>query len=563
MQRFTYWLVLALVLATPAQTIQAKSNSAGLAAQPVAGSGQLIQMSTGSQPSAVLLSASAQVTDTVGPQPAIRSPLAPLTRTTSITPVTVITAPITAATPPTQTVAVTPTTPATTTTVAPTPLITGTAPVDDTGNPLQGTIIANRTEATVRFFVEGQTYELAPLRSQGLGLPRETGVLNLFNCDARTPETQEGCFWDPYLLDRDGFYEVVSGEAAGKAVSLVLQEAGAPPVNQIWVQNRSNTQEIIFHSDRQYELPPASVQEFTGQPGVPVTLYLRSCLELTDRTVCEWYPQSVDTGVYYALTEIATTGAVPGSRIQMLELQPIVSSSQVGPVAETPTQLVCTLVVPALNVRSGPGLEYEIVSKVRGTEAEPGTVLVVGRDEAGQWLAVDERVANGGWITGSGDFVNCGGDVNTLPIAAITDGTLAATPTPQVANAPVTAAPAAEQPEAEAAPAPVPNTPTTPITTTIPDGQALLIVNNGFDQVVRFTLDQRFRVEHGTSEFDLQPGQSMSFFVYPGMVAFSVSTPWRGLSDNADFFIDNKQSRTLWLIFVPDPDGSGNWILQY
>jgi hypothetical protein len=46
-------------------------------------------------------------------------------------------------------------------------------------------------------------------------------------------------------------------------------------------------------------------------------------------------------------------------------------------------------------------------------------------------------------------------------------------------------------------------------------------------------------------------------------VAFSASTPWRGLAGNADFFIDSQQSRVLWLTFVPDPDGSGNWLLEY
>lgn len=554
MQRLILGFVLALVSAAVAQATHAKSSSslsAPLLNHIDATPNQLNRRSDlALQP----LAPFTQVTTTVSAPPTQRSPLSPVTRTTPITPVTVVTAPITTSPVNTSTTVLTTTSPATR------------APATASMNsPLQGTIIANRTEALVRFFVEGQTYDLDPLRSQGLALPRETGVLNLFNCDARTPETQDGCYWDPYLLNRDGFYEIVSGQVAGKAVSLVLQEAGAPPVNQIWVQNRSSTQEIIFYNDQQYELLPASLQEFSGQPGVPVTLYLRSCLELNERTVCEWYPQSVETGVYYALNEIATAGAVPGSRMQMLQLQPVVSSSQAGPVTETPVQLVCSLQVPALNVRSGPGLEYEIVSKVRGTEAEPGTVLVVGRDEGGQWLAVDERVAEGGWITGSSDFVNCTGDLSALPVAEVTNGQLAATPVPQQATVSVDTAPVAEQ-SANQAPAEeisASATPTSSIPTTIPEGQALLIINNGFDQVMRFTLDQRYRVEQGSSEFDLQPGQSISLFVYPGMVAFSASTPWRGLTDNADFFIDNKESRTLWLIFVPDPDGSGNWILQY
>ena len=47
------------------------------------------------------------------------------------------------------------------------------------------------------------------------------------------------------------------------------------------------------------------------------------------------------------------------------------------------------------------------------------------------------------------------------------------------------------------------------------------------------------------------------------MVAFSASTAWRGLGDNADFFINEDEDRSLWLYFVPDPSGNGEWILQF
>ncbi len=504
----------------------------------------------------------------LAPQPTIRSPLSAVTNTlfseaaTAITVSVEITGtPTSTATP--QSAPVTVTATATPTVAAPAP-----TPTPDAAGPLEGTIIVNRTESAIRFFVEGQTYDLPPLRSQGLALPRETAVLNMFNCDANTPQSQAGCFWDPYLLNRDGFYEIITGREAGKAVSLVLQEVGAPPANQIWVQNRIGAEEMLFFGNVEYTLAPSAVQEFAGQPDVPITLYVRSCLEVAARTVCEWYPQTVETGVYYALTELTTAGTVPGSRMQLVQLQPVVGSTQAGPVVDRPAQLICNVLVPTLNVRSGPGLEFEIVAKIRGTESEPGSVLVIGRDETSQWLAVDERVAPGGWITGSASFVNCTGDVASLPESAITDGRLAATPPPAAApvatdgqaaseTPPENGEAAAASPEEEAAPV------SGPITTTIPGGQALLIVNNGFDQVMRFTLDQRHRVEIGPSEFDLEPGQSLSILVYPGQIAFSASTPWRGLAGNADFFIDERQSRTLWLIFVPDPDGSGGWLLQY
>jgi hypothetical protein len=577
MQQLRPWLILAILLTMPVKILPVQSVLAA-SSEPVESTAVRAQTTVDNhRPALTTIVSTEQATPTVrAPQPTIRSPLGPITRTIFTQPTGSVTV----------TLNLTPTAPAVTATASVAP--TATIPISPTATPapaqpvspappagpVEGTIIANRTQAEVQFFVEGQTYTLSPLRSQGLALPRETAVLNLFNCDTSATQTQAGCFWDPYLLNRDGFYEIVSGQEAGRTVGLVLQEAGTPPVNQIWVQNRIGTQELVYHDNQEYALAPSVVQEFVGQAEVPVTLYVRSCLEVQDRKVCEWRPQSVETGVYYALVEQAMPGTLPGSRLQTVQLQPVVGSTQPGPILPTAAQVVCTVLVPTLNVRSGPGLEYEIIEKVRGTENQPGSLIVVGRDATGQWLAVDDRIADGGWVTGSSSFVTCSGDIAALPETEIKDGRLAATPAPPATTTGGSEAvtqPAAPNTASDTAPAPATNgeeeaTPETgaptPITT-IPEGQALLIINNGFDQMMRFTLDQRYRVELGSSEFDLQPGQSISILVFPGQVAFSASTPWRGLAGNADFFIDSQQSRVLWLTFVPDPDGSGNWLLEY
>jgi len=439
--------------------------------------------------------------------------------------------------------------------------------------PIDGTIIANRTDVNVRFFVEGATYELDSLRSIGLDLPRVTAVLNLFNCDAALPETTDGCFWDPYLLDRDGFYEITGSNDGSALVTLTLQPAGAPPVNQIWLQNRTGQRESVFYQDEEIELPPAAVREFIAPTDGPAIFYLRSCLVLSDRTVCEWTPTDAESGYYYALEETTIAGGLPSSEIVSLELRPILSKD--GDQVNTPPQINCQLQVPTLNVRSGPGLEYQIIAKIRGTEQEPGRVTVVGREALSEWLAVDARIADGGWITASPSFIQCNGEINSLPINEVIDGRLAPTPQPVATAAPVVQAPVAEpQPttvavgggegEAETA-VDEGDTPATEEATpqSLAEGQALIVINNGFDQQVRFTLDQRYRIEPGVSEYDLQPGEAISLFVYPGQLAFSASSPWRGLNGNSEFFIDSKETRTLWLTFIPDPDGSGRWVLQY
>ena len=475
-------------------------------------------------------------------------------------------------------------------------------PVDATaldaayGAILEGTIIANRTDAPIRFFVEGRTYEVAPLRSIGLELLRDTAVLNLFNCDASKSDADAGCFWDPYLLARDGFYEVVIGQQIGADIMVSLRTAGAPPANQIWIQNRTGERETVIVNNELFEVPPAVVQEFTVAPDAPVIVQLRSCIDAGDQRVCEWAPQGVEAGYYYGLVRNDTPGPA-STRLTSLSLQGIIASN--GETVKAPPQALCRLRVPTLNVRSGPGLEFPIIAKIRGTESEPGSVVVVGFDATQTWMQVTERVARNGWVTSNPEFILCEGDLAALPVAgqpvaagatpteavAAADAAATQAPAAVVAAPPATeAAPAveaeatpvvAEAPPAEAAPAPaeeaaVAETPTEEATPTlqaaeVPDGLARIVVNNPFDQVIRFTLDQKYRPERDNlaGEWDMQPGDQVSILVYPGVIAFSVSTPWRGLSDNAELTIAEKEERQLWIWFVPDPVEKDKWNLVY
>ena len=134
---------------------------------------------------------------------------------------------------------------------------------------------------------------------------------------------------------------------------------------------------------------------------------------MDEQTVCEWSPKTLDTDTYFALVESVTPGGVSGSSMTSLEFRPIVGST--GEAVAPPLQIVCKLKVPALNVRSGPGLQYQIIAKVHGTETELGSALVIGRSTDGQWLSVSDRIAPGGWVTSSANFMLCDGDVSTLP----------------------------------------------------------------------------------------------------------------------------------------------------
>ncbi|MEZ4559722.1 MAG: hypothetical protein R2854_25330 [Caldilineaceae bacterium] len=70
----------------------------------------------------------------------------------------------------------------------------------------------------------------------------------------------------------------------------------------------------------------------------------------------------------------------------------------------------------------------------------------------------------------------------------------------------------------------------------------------------KFLPDQRFRAEPAPRNRPV-PGESTSIRIYPDFISFSVSSAWNSMSGNADFATEPDETRTLWLIFIPDPDG--------
>jgi hypothetical protein len=459
---------------------------------------------------------------------------------------------------------------------------TGTTAVTSTtgatnSGPLEGTILANRSETMARFFLEGQTYQLEAGLSQGIALPRATTVLNLFNCAGDLADNTAGCFWDPYLIQQDGFYEIYNSAEAGAEPTLMLREAGAPPTGQVWVQNRTDQTESVVFRDTVYELEPTAVLEFPVAAGVPAILYVRNCLTIDSQSACEWAPKSLDAGVYYAMLEQDTPGSQNGSTRTTIELRPIVGDGEesaqgtaVAP-ASGPA-IVCTVIVPTLNVRSGPGLQYDIIGKVRTTDGSTGTINVTGRSTDNEWLTVDPSVAANGWINNSPSFITCSGDVAGLPIV---EAPAPPTPQPSIVEVPpvtgttaivqetatTTAPPATEGTTGSSVPAEATAEATTEASVAIPAGQSLLVVNNGFQHQMRFTLDQMYRPQEGPSEIDLQPGESISIVVFPGDIPFTASSPWSGLSGNASVHLEADESLTLWLRF--EPEQGGNWVFRW
>jgi len=365
------------------------------------------------------------------------------------------------------------------------------------------------------------------------------------------------------LIQQDGFYEIYEAPGNAEQAKLMLREAGAPPTGQVWVQNRTGQTESLVFKDEVFEIPPTTVLEFPVPTGVPAILYVRSCQTIDNQSACEWAPKTLDAGVYYAMVEVDTPGSQAGTTLTTIDLRPVVGEGEeaaTAEVASSAADILCSVVVPALNVRSGPGLQYDIIGKVRA-EVEAATVHVTGRSADNQWLTVEPSVAENGWINNSPSFISCSGDLAGLPIV---EAPPPPTPQPAIAESPViTSDGSGAVPSESTLPAEVPvgtATPESPAAT-VPDGQAVLVITNGFQHEMRFTIDQMFRPQNGPSEYDLAPGGSISIVVYPGDVAFTASSPWNGLSSNATVHVDANQSLPLWLRFEPDPDGS--WVFHW
>lgn len=106
----------------------------------------------------------------------------------------------------------------------------------------------------------------------------------------------------------------------------------------------------------------------------------------------------------------------------------------------------------ALNIRSGPGAEYARVGAIDAEE----TLVVTGRNAAGDWLAVELPDATTGWAAAY--YLLVTGDVTTLPEIQVSAAEEAATETTPSTTTTPTESPT---PAASAAAAPVQRTQTT------------------------------------------------------------------------------------------------------
>ena len=336
---------------------------------------------------------------------------------------------------------------------------------------LTGTILANRSDQSVRFFLDGLLYELPPFRSVGVTYQRALVPLVLYSCRSDIVNVASICSWDPYLVRQNGFYEITHRATPDSPSNVRLQEASTPPAGQAWIQNRTGHREVLLFQDVLYEVENTHMLELTLNTDSLSTAqgsdinsdtnsdtniaYLRRCLGLGLESVCEWLPTPLRDGIYYALLDQTRPGPVDESASVTISLQPLLmvedavmsaatlpeetaplavasqteisqnvtsdatSQDENSQPAPPPLQIAdsarlnCQIQATALNVRTGPGLAFQVLDQI---STDAGRVEVRGRDGAGAWLALADARFAGGWIVNDQRWVSCEGNAQSLPV---------------------------------------------------------------------------------------------------------------------------------------------------
>lgn len=425
---------------------------------------------------------------------------------------------------------------------------------------LTGTILHNSSGINALFFVDTDLYDLPPNRAVGVILARPLAALSLYPCPPQVIDNP-ACDWVSVPIRRSAFYEIQAVEAGGDTPQLAVALAAPPALEMGRIQNRTGGDATILSGEALLPLSNTATLDLELIAGISENVHLSRCLDNDGQSVCEWLPAPVLGGVYYALNESRTQTAIRGVTLIEQTLSPLFM--QEARMTPTPTPIpepqgiLCQTQIPSLNVRAGPGTSFLITGKLRRAEENQGRVLAIGRNETNEWLAVDPRFVEGGWVAFVPQWITCDGDVQDLPLAEITDGRAAG---PAVSSAP---------PAPTATPTPPPDEPAAaeqePAATEPAEDQAVLIATNAFDHKVRFTLDAAFHgLPEGTpSEYDLEPGESIRFVVRAGQIRFSASTPWRSGGGSAEFPLGEGATRELFLHFVPAADDPDRWEMRY
>ena len=210
------------------------------------------------------------------------------------------------------------------------------------------------------------------------------------------------------------------------------------------------------------------------------------------------------------------------------------------PLLATPTPDIALVTVntPRLNVRAGPGLQYEPVGELEQGEQ----AAIVGQADlgAGLWWQIrfDAAPDRVGWVSADPNFT---GSINTVGVPLVA-APLSPTPT----LTPTTLLPTSRPP---ATPMPTPTS--EGLVMRAPEGKALLIVSNRslYNQPALLTLSGGKSVGGG-QEIDVGPNKEIEIVLEPDEYRALWSSPARpgGFVRGADFFAIPGKIFVMWIV---------------
>jgi uncharacterized protein YgiM (DUF1202 family) len=93
---------------------------------------------------------------------------------------------------------------------------------------------------------------------------------------------------------------------------------------------------------------------------------------------------------------------------------PATARATIQTTAPAASQPQARIIIPFLNVRSGPGANYSGIGQVKSGDI----VIILGRNEDRKWWAIQSPSGLRGWILNNPAYIAVSGDISRVPLAA-------------------------------------------------------------------------------------------------------------------------------------------------
>lgn len=135
------------------------------------------------------------------------------------------------------------------------------------------------------------------------------------------------------------------------------------------------------------------------------------------------------TKTHTPIPDTTATAAAEATTAALLQKAVAATLTAAAP-TPTPTALSVRVKTQTLNIRSGPGLNYQIISSV----AQNTELVISGQANGCAWFQVYYRGIDTGWVSGAEQYVSFGGNCDSIPAVDIPPTPIPPTPVPLILN---------------------------------------------------------------------------------------------------------------------------------